>query len=441
MTLTTAAELAFAVSAAIAGVSLVAALLDRVPRRVLVGAGGLLAVTAVAVWVSFAFRHREAIAVSAVGVMLAAAVEVAGLRIGALIGRIDRIDDHLDTAIGRLSAAVEHETKKRAGELERTLARARADSSSLLAEQERHIADERRRIASEHESAAGAALAESLASAQRQVESRLQSWADDLDRQQRAVTDQLAKLAQRQGQLISEAEARIAADAERLEAESEQQRQGLMRLRDELTRAIQETVSAGHTDLDTYAAERRRALHELNERIRRRERSLSEQIEREETEATRRIQSSFADVERRQVEQLQRILGRATTSYSDAAAQQFADAIRASREEAATRLTRELDRAVQTFAREAERVLAERLAHVGDTGARRLEKRLSQIAAGLDRQRAEAIATFEQRLTSGEQELRRRIDVLMADAEAERAVLEARLHELARRIDEAIARA
>ena len=67
------------------------------------------------------------------------------------------------------------------------------------------------------------------------------------------------------GQLISDAETRIAADAERLEAESEQQRAGLMRLRDELARAIQETVAAGNTELDTYANERRRALHELSE--------------------------------------------------------------------------------------------------------------------------------------------------------------------------------
>jgi hypothetical protein len=96
---------------------------------------------------------------------------------------------------------------------------------------------------------------------------------------------------------------------------------------------------------------------------------------------------------------------------------------------------------VQSFAREAERVLAERLAHVGDAGAQRLEKRLSTVTAGLERQRAEAIAGFEERLTAAEQELRRRLDGLAADAEAERAVLEARLHDLARRIEETIARA
>jgi hypothetical protein len=255
------------------------------------------------------------------------------------------------------------------------------------------------------------------------------------------MPEEITRLEQRQRQLIAEAEARSAADAERLKAESEQQREGLARLRDELARMIEESVAAGNQDLETFAAERRRALHELNDRIRRRERALAEQIEREETEAMRRIHASFADVERRQIEQLERVVGRATQSYSEAAGQQFADAVRGAREEAAVRLSRELDRAVQAFAREAESVLAERLSHVGDTGAQRLEKRLSQITAGLERQQIDAIDTFDQRIAAAEQELRRRLEVLAADAEAERAVLDARLQELARRIEDAIARA
>jgi hypothetical protein len=95
---------------------------------------------------------------------------------------------------------------------------------------------------------------------------------------------------------------------------------------------------------------------------------------------------------------------------------------------------------VQSFAREAETVLAERLAHVGDAGAQRLEKRLNQITAGLERQQSGAIGTFEQRIAAAEQELRRRLETLAADAEAERGVLEARLQELARKIEDAIAR-
>jgi hypothetical protein len=95
---------------------------------------------------------------------------------------------------------------------------------------------------------------------------------------------------------------------------------------------------------------------------------------------------------------------------------------------------------VQSFAREAQTVLADRLAQVGDTGAQRLERRMAQAGEGLERQRAEAVAEFEARLTTAEQELRRRLDGLAADTEAERAVLEARLRDLARRIDETLAR-
>jgi small-conductance mechanosensitive channel len=66
---------------------------------------------------------------------------------------------------------------------------------------------------------------------------------------------------------------------------------------------------------------------------------------------------------------------------------------------------------------------------------------LSQLGASLERQRDEFVAALEQRQSAAEAELRRRVDTLAADAEAQRAVLEARLHELGRRIDDATARA
>jgi hypothetical protein len=439
--LTTAVELGFAVAAVIAVVSLAAALVDRVGRSAVIALAVVLAAAATAAWVAFALHERAAIAVAAAGISVCFAAELAALRIGRLAASIRAVDEEFADAETRLSVLIAGEASARTAELERTLARARADSSSLLAEQERRLAEERRRIAEERTATSRAELLDQLAKAQQQVDARLQTWVEDLDRQQRAVADRLEQLAARQRQLIFEAEARIAADAERLESESEQQRQGLMRLRDELARAIEEAVTAGNAELDTYASERRRAMHELNERLRRRERALSEQVEREGGEATRRIQTAFTDVERRQVEQLQRVLDRAATSYSDVAAQQFSDSIRTAREEAATRLARELDRAVQSFAREAERVLAERLSQVGNAGAQRLEKRMSQVTEGLERQRSEAIAAFEERLMSAEQDLRRRLEGVAADAEAERAVLDARLHDLARRIDEVIARA
>jgi hypothetical protein len=438
--LVTISQIVFAVTAAVAALSLVGAAFDRVGRRVLMTLAIVIGFAAVAAWVAFGFRPETSLAVVAGGITLAFGAELIAVRLRDLLRAAERVDEQLARAQSRLHSLVAREAEERAAELELVLARARADSSSLLAEQERRIAEERRVDAAERSRVAVDELGDALTAAQQQIEARFNAWTDDLDRAQHAVVDQLAQLAQRQKQLISEAEARIAADAERLEAESEQQRAGLVRLRDDLARATQEAVAGGTSELEGFAAERRRALHELNERMRRRERHMSELIEREETDAMRRIQAGFADVERKQIEQLDRILKRATSSYSDAAAQQFADTVRGTREASATRLSRELDRSVQAFAREAQTVLGERLAQVGDTGAQRLERKLTQVTEGLERQRAEAMASFEARLMQAEQDLRRRLDVLAADTETERAVLEARLRELARKIDETLAR-
>ena len=433
-------QIAFAAAACVAALTLLAVAFDRVQRRLLVALAALTGVAAVAAWVGFGLRPGTDTATAAGGITVAFVAQLAAVKLRDLLRSARRFDDQLARAQGRMNSMIAREADERNAELERTLARARADSTSILAEQERSMAEERRAAAAERSRAAEDELGKALTVAQQQVEVRLIAWTDDLERAQRGVTDQLAQLAQRQKQLIAEAEARIATDADRLEAESEQQRASLVRLREELARASQEAVAAGTAELEGYASERRRSLHELNERIRKRERQLLELIEREETDATRRIQAGFADVERRQLEQLERILSRATSSYSDAATQQFADTVKSSREAAAVRLSRELDRAVQAFAREAQTVLADRLAQVGDAGAQRLERRQAQVAAGLDRQRSEAIEAFEARLLQAEQELRRRLDTLGADAEAERAVLDARLRELAKRIDETFAR-
>ena len=440
MELVTIVQIAFAVAAAVAALTLLGVAFDRIRRRALVALAALAGVAALASWVAFGLRPGASMAAAAGGITVAFLAQIAAIKLHDLLRASRRVDDHLARAQGRINSLIAREADERTAELERTLVRARADSASILAEQERRMAEERRMAAAERSRVAADELGEALNAAQQQMGVRLIAWTDDLERAQRGVGDQLAQLAQRQKQLIAEAEARIATDAERLEAESEQQRASLVRLRDELARASQETVAAGSAELEGYASERRRSLHELNERIRKRERQLMELIEREETDATGRIQSGFADVERRQLEQLERIVSRAAASYSDAATQQFADTVKSSREAAAVRLSRELDRAVQAFAREAQTVLADKLAQVGDAGAQRLERRQAQVAAGLDRQRGEAIEAFEARLMQAEQELLRRLDTLAADAEAERAVLDARLRELAKRIDEALAR-
>jgi hypothetical protein len=232
---------------------------------------------------------------------------------------------------------------------------------------------------------------------------------------------------------LREIELRLTADAERLSAESEEQRAGVARLRTELNRTLDEALGLVRSELDVHAAERRRALHELEERMARRERDLTEQAQREEVDAVQRVREGFEDVSRRQIEQLERAVDRAVASHADEAAQRFAQLVKTSREDAAKRLARELERAVDTFSREAETVLAERLAHVGDAGAQRLESRVSNVGKDLERRHDELVAAQDQRLSELESEMRHRIEGLRADVEAERGVLEARLQELMRR--------
>ena len=353
--------------------------------------------------------------------------------------RARNIERSLAEARVQLDELVAQEVQQRTTELDQLLSRARADSLSALAEEERRIAAERRAVVVEREREAGNRLAESLAHVQRQVEQRIRDWRDDLDRTQAVLTAQVSRLGERQRELVTKFDARLAAESERLAAASEEQKAEVARLRAELEKAVADSVSSVTSELEAHGAERRRALREVGDRLARRERELGERISREETEAAGRVQAAFADIERRQIEKLQRSVDRASERFAEAAAVQFDTTVKAAREDAARRLGRELDRAVQQFAREAETVLAEQLAHAGDAGASRLEKKLARITTALERQRDEFLGALERRLLDVEQDVKQRVEALSSEGEAEREVLEARLAELSRRVEQTAA--
>jgi uncharacterized protein YukE len=350
-----------------------------------------------------------------------------------LAGEIERGKGEFDAVIAR-------ELEYRAEELGRTMARLRADALSQLAEEERRIAEERRRDVMERERDASARLSDQLVAVQGAVEQRLTDWGVDVGKLQEGLADELKRVEVRQREAMTEIASRIGQDAEGLQSQIEEQRQMIAKLRAELTKAATEVTQQALTDLDQHTAERRNALHEIAERLRKRERDLHETVEREANDATQRIQLALGDIERRQVEQLQRIVQRETTRYAEAAAQQFDSTIRSAREGAARRLSRELDLAVERFGREAETVLTERLNHVSDAAAQRVEDRLARLRSGLERQRDDALHSLEDRAHQVEASLRERLQEIATDAEAERGVLEARLHELGRKLEELTAR-
>jgi hypothetical protein len=431
--LTTLADLVFAGGVVLAALTLAAAVLRRGSTWLLSAAVCVEAVAAVGVWVAFALRHDRSLAVAAAGLTACTLAAGAALLLRKALRRVGAMDARLAEAQASLLATVQHEKTALAKEMELTLARARADSRSLLEEQERQIAEERRTLVADREHEATTSLGEKLDQVQAQTEQRLAGWAEDLDRAAEATRTRISELEQRQAQLLKEIELRLTADAERLSAESEEQRAGVVRLRTELTRTLDDALNLVRSELDTHAADRRRALQELETRLSRRERELTEQAQREEADAVQRVRAGFEDLSRRQIEQLERAVDRAVASHADEAALRFSNLVKTSREDAAKRLARELERAVGTFSREAETVLAERLAHVGDAGAQRLEHRVSTIAKELDRRHDELVAAHDQRLSELESEMRRRIEDLRSDVDAERGVLEARLQELSRR--------
>jgi hypothetical protein len=434
-------SIGFAVAIVVLAASFAVAAGGRLTGRSAYGLAALTGSAAAAGWIALAFEPELTLAVAAAGLTVCALAQLGAYALSRLIRRGRSLDADFTRADARLRALIERESTARTAELEQTLALVRADSVSLLADDERRLTDERRRSLITREAELRDELAASLSAAQQQVQQRFIEWSGDLDRVQQRLSEQISRVGERQRELIAQVESRIAADADRIVGESDEQRAAVARMREELGRAIEESVQTANADLESQGMERRRALHEVAERLRKREHALREQIEHEETEASRRIAAGFAEIERKQLDQLQRVIDRATSGYSEIASQQFAEAIKFAREDAAKRLAREMERAVGSFEREASGVLSDKLGQISDAGTQRLEKRLGQIAAGLERQRDDAVAALERRLAEAEEELMRRVQALMADVDADRTVIQARLTELGRRIDETYARA
>jgi len=279
----------------------------------------------------------------------AAAATVAGLRRMRVSANV--LDEAIEKGRARFDEIVAHEVDLRAAELERTLSIARSESLTLLAGEERRIVEDRRRDVAERERDATASLGDALTATQQAVEHRLAGWASDLEKLQDRFAEDLGRASRRQEQVAAEIEKRLEDERERLQAAIDEHRALIVRTRDELLRAGEELVHEAAGELEQHAAERRQALHELAERLRKREHDLDERIEREHAEAIARVGASLGDVEQRQLEQLKRVVSRESTRYAEAAAQQFETMIRTAREDAALRLHRELDLAVERFAR------------------------------------------------------------------------------------------
>lgn len=426
-------EIAFAASLGIVAASLVGVVFGRVPERVLLATAVALAIATLAaavvtgIWIAEGNGDEELLIVMTGGMLLAALAQAGLFVLARGLRRISDAERLGEKARERIDEYLEQHAEERKAEIERMLARERANTGHQLSEQERRLAEERRDTVERQTERARVELTQTVTSVQERLEQRLMAWAADLDRGQRQLEQKLVELGQKQREAIATYEARLAADAERLDAASEDQRLALTKLRDELQRFGTSFLEEGRSEIEIHAAERRRALHEVSERIRSRERALREQLERDEAEARARIAAGLEEAERRHLSALDRAFERAATRLSEYSEKQFDAQIKQSREKAAERLSRELDKAIEQFARQAEKDVADRIADMAKLTADRLQRRINDVARSAEAQHEVAAERVRH--------LAARLEETLAAAEERQAAFEAELDASVRTLD------
>ena len=98
------------------------------------------------------------------------------------------------------------------------------------------------------------------------------------------------------------------------------------------------------------------------------------------------LASETADVERRALEQLERLIERATLRLSEDAERRFDAQLRESREKTADRLSRELELQMETFSRSAEKEVATRIAEAAQASALKLQRQIDDVVRAAEAQ-------------------------------------------------------
>jgi hypothetical protein len=326
-------------------------------------------------------------------ILLAAVVALLVVCLGLVLSlrrsraRTARTEQLVTEARRAVRAAAEEESAAQSEQLRVSIARAQADSLSSYVAEERRLADQRRGELAVRERELSERMAEVVASVEQRVEERLRAWESDLERAQNALQGAVSTLEQRMRQRIAEVEGKIAAESDELDALIDEQRLSATRLREELESSARDTLARALEELQAQADERRRTIDELNDRLRQHEHAVTEQVDRAESEARTRIELAFAELERRQVEHLERATAREIDARSEAGALEFENRMRAIREEAADRLREELDRTSETFLRRADGLIAAELQQAVNAASQRLDDRILELTRRYEAER------------------------------------------------------
>jgi hypothetical protein len=291
-----------------------------------------------------------------------------------------------------IRAAAEDEASLQEEQLRITISRAHADSLSSYVAEERRLSDQRRGELGVRERELSERLAELVATVQQRVEERLNAWEADLERAQNALQGAVTTLEQSLRQRVADVEARIEAEATELGATVDEQRVAALRLREALEASTSAALAEALDELQTQADDRRRAIDDMTERLRQHEHAVAEQVDRAEGEARARIEVAFAEVERGQLEQIERAIAREVDRRAEASALEFENRMRAIREEAGNRLRDELDRTAESFLRRADGLIADQLQKAVSAAAQGLDDRIVELAKRYEAPRSSAEA-------------------------------------------------
>lgn len=410
----------------------------RLGRRVAIGVAAALGLLGAACLVLMAvglavdrWDWRE-LAITGVAFLVLALAQLGALEVARGLARTRDVDELEAQMLARLDTAVDAHADARVRELEQTLARERAETIHLLGEQERALREQRRTdLAGELESAQ-LSLTETVSQAQRRLEERLTAWSSDLERAQQQLKARLEELIRRQADALKMHEQRLAGHAVELGGLEEHQAATVARLRTELEQLVTESLQSARSDIEIHAVERRRALHEVGDRLRTRERTMREQIEREEGEVKVQLATAIAEAERRTVEQLSRGLDRAVVRLSEDAERQFDRQLRDSRERTAERLSRELELSMEHFMKAAENEVVNRIAEAAQVSASRFERQIDDLVHAAEVQTGisnERITALTDRLEKSLEAAHERLNAFEAHVELE---LSAKLGEIER---------
>ena len=253
-------ELAFAVALTVVALSFATLALGRARERYLVlltvvlAFGALAATGALLVNVLHRFTDNDPLLLAAGGLAASAMAELGLVALARGFRRTRDIERLSEAAREDLASFMETEVRERVLELERLLARERANASHQLSEQERRLAEERRSIVERQTERARVELTQAVSAVQERLERRLMAWAADLDRGQRELEAHLTGLSERQRVAMAAYEARLAADTEHVEAASEEQKVALLKLREALQRLGTEFLEEGRSEIEVHAA-------------------------------------------------------------------------------------------------------------------------------------------------------------------------------------------